>query len=283
MNTTKTFLRKSSQIVIAVAVSLQLSQCDSSTDLTFNPNANFDVDNRYNKDELDANLGGLVEMPSFLASGDRITVEAFTSGGGGLIIDGEIITDDIDSIVRSSGQTFIGNFRYNYNDRFDTEDNVAFLIRSEDHVIGEDNNFVESLLQLRDTSNGGGSLAQALTVDPNDVGDGLVTLTQENFATIQNAIRSLGYVVDDNWRVLTDQFYTFEASSTNQLLVDENKISGDVFIVKTWRSLLFEYVTITTIDDNEPTVQGGEYKITLGDFIDTETDEGVFEIQLNSL
>lgn len=286
MNTTTTILKKSGQAVIIAAACLQFSQCDSGTNQTFNPDATFILGTRYDKEALEGELTELVDMPDFLLSGDRIIIDQ-TTAVSVIPINGELIEEDVDTEVRSSGQIFIGNFRFNYNNRFGSDDNVGFLIRSDDHAIGEgEDDFVSSLLQLRDTSFGNGSLAEALIVDPNDVGDGLVSLTETQVKTIQNAIRSLGYTVDDDLRVLGEQFYSFEADSTNQLLVDENKITGNVAITKVWRSLIFEFETVTTIDDllngNEGTVVGGEYKITLGGSL-SETDDGTFEIQLKSL
>ena len=195
MNTTKTFLRKSSQIVIAVAVSLQLTQCDSSTDLTVNPNANFDLDNRYNKDELDANLSRPADLPKFLVSGDRIIIDALE------------LEDDVDTIVRSTGQVFLGDFRFNYNSRFGSEDNEGSLVRSDDHAVidaDDSGNLLSSLLTLRDSGNGSGSLAEALTIDASKLSTelNLTYFTQEQRGTIRDAIRSLGYIVKDDLDVL---------------------------------------------------------------------------------
>jgi hypothetical protein len=286
MKTTTTFIQKTSKTVMIAAVCLQLTQCDSSTDLTFNPNASFIDAKRYDEAALDANLGETASMPNFLVSGDRFIIDSLTFVEE-ITIDGEIIDNDINVVVNSSGQLVIDNFRFNYNKPSVSDNTIAFVIRSDDHAIGEgEDDLVTALLRLRDTSFGSGSLAEALEVDPNDVGDGLVSLTETQVKTIQNAIQSLGYVCDDDLRVLGEQYYSFEADSTNQLLVDEKKITGTVEITKVWRELIFEYVTTITIDDilngGEGTVDGGEYKLKLGGAIE-EVNEGTFEIQVNTL
>ena len=279
MNTTKTFLRKSSQIVIAVAVSLQLSQCDSSTDLTVNPNANFDVDNRYIKDDLDANLGATVAFPASLLSGEEVILEDF--------IDAD---ENIESQVRSSGQVFIENFRFNFSKRSValrdisvTRNDEAIIYRSSDHLIEDDGEFVSALAKLQQTSTGIDSLKQALLIDQTITEGGLVGFTNDEVRVILNAIKSQGHTaeIEDEsrfFRVLTDQHYRLTATSSNQLLVDEQKITGNVLMTKFWRQLLFE----SEFDENGNPVSD-EWTIILGDSLSSDIILGTFEIQLNSL
>ncbi len=138
-------------------------------------------------------------------------------------------------------------------------------------------------MTLRESGNGSGSLAEALTIDASKLSTelNLTYFTQEQRGTIRDAIRSLGYIVKDDFDVLGNQYIYFYANSTNQLLVDENKITGEIVIVKTWQNLFFKYDTITT-DDDEPTIVSDEYEISLGE-AEEQTIIGTFEIQLNSL
>jgi len=284
MKILKTFFNKTGVTVLSAGICLGLSQCDSSQDLTFNPEEDFLEINRFNTSDIEGDLAKVVGMPDFLVSGDRVIVEITTPASPGLTSNDELIENDIDVTINSAGQALIGNFRFNYDTLIDSDPEDSFLFRSDDHKVGEgEDKLVQRLLLLRDSSSGSGSLAEALEIDPNDVGDGFVTLTPAEQRTIENAIRSLGYIVDDNLRVLGDQFITFQATSTNQLLLDEGKITGEVAVTRVWRSLLFQFVTVTdgsNIDD--PVVVTSEYKLILGGET-TEIDLGTFEINLNSL
>lgn len=279
MNTTTTFLKKSSQTVMIVASCLHLSHCDSSKDLTEASNANnFEAQARYNVAALEAAPGDVIAFPPTLKSGEAVKFSGFLEE-----------EDNIDETVRSSGQIFSGNFRYNFTNRAagfrDVEDlsrDEALILRSSDHTI-EGSVLEAALKDMQNSSGGIGSLRQALLVDQTTTDLGLVAFTNDEVLVILNAIRSLGHIakIEDGtllFIVLSDQEYRLTATSTNQLLIDERKITGTVEQTKFWKKLIF---TSEVNEEGEDT--GGEYTIEVVDVEFTEVSTGTFEIQLNSL
>ncbi len=286
MNTTTLFFKKSSKTVMIAAACLQLSQCDSGRDLTYNPDSTFSIAQRYDAAVLDTNAGAVADMPKFLFAGDKIKIVTTTLDNG-RTTEGDPFDDNADTSVKSSGQIVFDNFRFNYSDTLGNDPDLAFLSRSGVHTVGGGNDkLVDGLLKLRDTSFGNGSLAQALEVDLDEISNGLVPFTDSEALVIRNSVRSLGYIIDDEYEVLADVYYEFEPNSTNQLLVDEKKITGTIKIYKVWRSLIFEYkVVIDSIFDDidDAVLSSKEFKIILSPVTSLETSEGTFEIELNSL
>jgi hypothetical protein len=95
----------------------------------------------------------------------------------------------------------------------------------------------------------------------------------------------LGHEADDDFRVLGDQFYTFEADSSNAILLEDNKIEGDVTVTRIWRDLFFVFKTEIKLEDLINGTEGvvaGEYEIELRNTI-VEESAGRFTIELNSL
>ena len=270
MNTTKMLLKKCAPVILSVAGCSLLTSCDSNLDLSHGDESNFILDDRYNKNVLEADSAAVADFPAALLSGEVVKTDG--------------TSDDValDITANSAGQFIIDNFRYFFNsgssefrDVESTRKDLAVIVRSATHEIVKAD-FEEAIASIQSSSNGIGSLREALLTDGGVTDNNFVNFSDEEVRIILNAIRSLGYTAEideatKRFIVLSSQTYSLESTSTNQLLLDEQKITGTVEVTRVWQTLSFR-------------PRSGEYTVIInnGGYTDIETG-GTFEVQLNTL